>query len=194
MVKNTKGGSGHKSMARKHTDESSSKKTRISLDELEIYACVTGLLGGTNCSVKCVDGTSRLCVIRGKFRGGRGKRSNMLVAGTWVLVGAREWSGDASSDKEANQCDLLEVYNDSDKQELRKIRGVKWELLDMNVFKTQDQSDDNFEFTNENYQEDLNELLAGGGKNEKIDIKLVKGNNNDEDDESEEGFVDVDDI
>lgn len=86
MVKNTKGGSGHKSQARKFASVSSSKKTRLSEDEMEIYACVTSLLGGANCSVKCVDGETRLCIIRGKFRGGRGKRGNMLTRGTWKSV------------------------------------------------------------------------------------------------------------
>ena len=43
MVKNTKGGSGHKSQARKHetSGKQSNFKTRFSEDEFEYYAQVT---------------------------------------------------------------------------------------------------------------------------------------------------------
>ena len=132
MVKNTKGGSGHKGQARKFANITSSKKTRVSEDDMEIYACVTGLLGGAICSVKCVDGEDRMCIIRGKFRGGRGKRGNMLSRGTWVLIGAREWSSESGSDKESRKCDLLEVYSDTDKIRLRETVLEDWNILDSN--------------------------------------------------------------
>jgi initiation factor 1A len=172
MVKNTKGGSGHKSQARKFASVSSSKKTRLSEDEMEIYACVTSLLGGANCSVKCVDGETRLCIIRGKFRGGRGKRGNMLTRGTWVLVGTREWSSDSGSDKESKKCDLLEVYNDADKQELRKVRGINWEsieMADMSSGKVQEAGD--FEFSSAAHQSEYEELLKkSAGENVRLQI------------------------
>lgn len=172
MVKNTKGGSGHKSQARKFASVSSSKKTRLSEDEMEIYACVTGLLGGANCSVKCVDGETRLCIIRGKFRGGRGKRGNMLTRGTWVLVGTREWSSESGSDKESKKCDLLEVYNDADKQELRKVRGINWEsieMADMSSGKVQEAGD--FEFSSAAHQSEYEELLKkSAGENVRLQI------------------------
>ena len=65
------------------------------------------------------------CHIRGKFRG-RGKRDNTLISGTWVLVGLREWEHEASGDKLLN-CDLIEVYSDSDKVRLKNsITSVDW--------------------------------------------------------------------
>jgi len=172
MVKNTKGGSGHKGQARKFANVTSSKKTRLSEDEMEIYACVTGLLGGANCSVKGVDGETRLCIIRGKFRGGRGKRGNMLTRGTWVLVGTREWSSESGSDKESRKCDLLEVYNDADKQELRKVRGINWEsieMADMSSGKAQEAGD--FEFSSAAHQSEYEELLKkSAGENVRLQI------------------------
>jgi len=184
MVKNVKGGSGHKSMARKFTNESNSRKTRVSLDDMEIYASISKLLGGINCMVKCVDGLERMCVIRGKFRGGRGKRSNMLVPGTWVLVGVREWSVEGGSEKEMKKCDLLEVYNDNDKQELKKIRGLNWSFIEQEMVKNNDYDDSGIEFTNNDYQEEYEALMETSGQEK---VKMVA-----EDDEEE--LVDIDDI
>lgn len=194
MVKNTKGGSGHKSQARKFASVSSSKKTRLSEDEMEIYACVTSLLGGANCSVKCVDGDDRLCIIRGKFRGGRGKRGNMLTRGTWVLVGIREWSSESGSDKESRKCDLLEVYNDADKQELRKVRGINWESIEMpdaSSGKVQDSG--GFEFSSSAHQSEYEELLKqSAGENMRLQITPMSDIPESATDYNDE--VDVDDI
>jgi translation initiation factor IF-1 len=166
MVKNTKGGSGHKAMARKFASvNSSTQKTRVSQDEMEVYASVIRMVGGINCVVKCVDGSERLCVIRGKFRGGRGKRNNLLSPGVWVLVGSREWSSEDSSDKEGRKCDLLEVYNDADKQELKKNRSVKWDIIDqVTAFGTaQSQADDFIQFGGTEYQDEYEELMQMSG-------------------------------
>jgi initiation factor 1A len=191
MVKNVKGGSGHKSQARKHSYESSAKKTRVSEDaDMEIYACVTSLLGGPNCSVKCVDGETRLCVIRGKFRGGRGKRGNMLTRGTWVLVGIREWSSESGSEKESRKCDLLEVYNDADKQELRKIRGIPWETIELNDVITGKPLDAEFEFSSSTHMSDYEELLRiSAGEN--VKLQLIPTDTIQEEDDDE---INVDDI
>ena len=128
MVKNTHGGSGHKKFARKHTSGAKSNKLRISEDEGEIYAIVTKMLGNNMFHCHCIDGTVRLGHIRGKFTG-RGKRDNMVEGGKWILIGLREW--DVPSEKSCSiskgkekiqQCDLLEVYSDSD----------NWHTLDSN--------------------------------------------------------------
>jgi len=172
MVKNIKGGSGHKGQARKHTNESTSK-TRFAEDDMEVYACVISLLGGANCSVKCIDGQDRLCIIRGKFRGGRGKRTNMLTRGTWVLVGIREWSADAASEKEGRKCDLLEVYNDVDKQELKKIRGLQWDSIELNDVVTGKpyHSDNIIDFSSSTHEIEYEELLKNSaGENVKMQI------------------------
>lgn len=125
MVKNTKGGSGHKSQARKFaTSGKVAAKTRLSMDESEIYAQVTAIMGGGVCHVTCSDGKTRLCMIRGKFRG-RGKRDNFVNRGSWVLVGIREWASESASDKILDKCDLLEVYTDVDKEKLKTLPGQK---------------------------------------------------------------------
>jgi len=193
MVKNVKGGSGHKGQARKYTNESSSKRTRFSEDKMEIYACVTSLLGGANCAVKCVDGEIRMCIIRGKFRGGRGKRGNMLTRGTWVLVGIREWSTESATDSESRKCDLLEVYSDMDKQELRKIRGIHWDSIELNdVLTGKPHDSDGIVFSSATHQSDYEELLK---KSEGENIKLQVTPQNDMPEiHSDEDEIDVDDI
>jgi len=119
MVKNTKGGSGHKSQARKFAGGSAkttNKATRFSQDEYEYYAQVVATLGNGMCHVMCKDGKKRLCHIRGKFRG-RGMRDNMVKNGVWVLVGGRDFEAERTKDdKKLENCDLLEVYSDLDKE------------------------------------------------------------------------------
>lgn len=138
MVKNTHGGSGHKKFARKHTGGAKSNKLRVSEDEGEMYAIVTKMLGNGMFHCYCMDGTVRLGHIRGKFTG-RGKRDNMVEGGKWVLIGLREWdvpsekSSSISKGKEKmQQCDLLEVYSDMDKQRLRESVSEDWHSLDSN--------------------------------------------------------------
>lgn len=135
MVKNTHGGSGHKKFARKHTSGKGSNKLRIAEEEGEIYAIVTALNGNNMFTCYCIDEHSRLGRIRGKFTGGRGKRDNMLMLGTWILVGLREWdtaeSSSTTSSKKVKlqECDLLEVYSESDKNLLIDTESEPWEIL-----------------------------------------------------------------
>ena len=78
MVKNKKGGSGHKKMARKNVKPTFIKrKLRKPEDPLEIFARVTSIHGGGHADVYCQDKKTRLLVIRGKFRG-RNKRDNSI--------------------------------------------------------------------------------------------------------------------
>uniref|UniRef100_A0A6C0ER80 S1-like domain-containing protein n=1 Tax=viral metagenome TaxID=1070528 RepID=A0A6C0ER80_9ZZZZ len=126
MVKNTTGGSKTKGQARKFVTAPVKNTLRISTDECEVYAQVTKTLGNGMCHVLCIDGETRLCHIRGKFRG-RGKRDNFIGNGSWLLVGLREWEvgKEPKSGKLAN-CDLLEVYDDRDKQRLKDNTTVNW--------------------------------------------------------------------
>ena len=138
MVKNVKGGSGHKSLARKGLgDNKTSNKLRISEDEYELYAQVIRLLGNGMCHANCIDGKIRLCIIRGKFRG-RGKRENKIDAGSWILIGKRDWetekpqtndSGMADLSVVVGKCDLLEVYNDYDIERLKKSVNENWSMF-----------------------------------------------------------------
>lgn len=154
MVKNTTGGSKTKGQARKFVS-SSSGKLRISEDEAEIYAQVTTIFGNAMCEVTCIDKKNRLCHIRGKFRG-RGKRDNFIGRGSWLLIGLREWeSSDAMEAKgKLANCDLLEVYNDHDKERLKSTIHIDWSIFLENDSKnTNTEKDLSVEFMDEKTEE-----------------------------------------
>jgi hypothetical protein len=128
MVKNYGGGNKAKGFANKHSSKKSTE-LRTSKDELELYAQVESMSGGTICRVKTLDGTEMVCHIRGKFRG-RGKRDNFIGKGTWMLVGLREWENIETKNEDKNavlNCDVIEVYNDADKKNLKNtITNINW--------------------------------------------------------------------
>lgn len=127
MVKNKKGGSGHKKMARKHVRESfRQRRTREAKTDDEMYAKVIQINGGGVCEVLCNDKIQRQMVIRGKFRG-RNKRDNTIRINTMVLVGLRDW--EILRAKKKPKVDLLEVYNVSDMEQLKKFKGLNKEIL-----------------------------------------------------------------
>jgi len=156
MVKNVKGGSGHKSQARKFASTGVSKQTsklRIVEEDGEVYAQVTKVFGNGMCDVLCIDEKTRLCIIRGKFRG-RGKRDNTIRPGSWVLAGKREWESEKKDEKE--KCDLLEVYSDFDIERLKKSVHENWKIfanMDIVKSKTDVDLEDTFEFSNSNADE-----------------------------------------
>ena len=128
MVKNSFGGSGAKKMGRKFQGGGGgggNRALRLVEDEDEMYAAVTKMLGNGMCEVMCNDANKRLCIIRNKFRG-RGKRDNNVAIGTWLMIGERSWeSCGGGGNTKLQKCDLLEVYNDNEKQKLKKVNGVE---------------------------------------------------------------------
>jgi translation initiation factor IF-1 len=104
MVKNTTGGKGSKSLARKLLSSSRSDSIRESTCPLEQYAIVTKMLGNGMCYVSTIEHGQLLCHIRMKFSG-RSKRSNFLSIGSYVLIGLRDW------ETTIKNTDLLEVYD-----------------------------------------------------------------------------------
>jgi len=132
MVKNTKGGKGAKSMARKSVSVSSQGKTRLSKDPLEIYTVVTKLYGHGRCEVKDSDGNTYMMHIRKKYSG-RGRRGNEVLVGGWCLSGLRSYESVGVN------VDLLCVYEEREVLELkglgvklgsveRVVEGEGWEL------------------------------------------------------------------
>lgn len=108
MVKNTKGGSGHKSLARKNVSHSSS--ILLPSNELECLATVSKLFGNGMCLVSLSHNSTTLnltCHIRGKFRS-RNKSSNLISLHSVILVGLRDW------ETPPRNCDLLFVYDNLD--------------------------------------------------------------------------------
>ena len=108
MVKNTKGGSGHKSLARKTVSSSSS--ILLPSNEFECLATVTKLFGNGMCLVSLSHNSTTInltCHIRGKFRS-RNKSSNLITIQSVILVGLRDW------ETPPKNCDLLFVYDNLD--------------------------------------------------------------------------------
>jgi initiation factor 1A len=158
MVKNLTGGNKSKGQARKFTTAKPSSSLRLSENDCELYAQVTKVLGGGMCNVICIDDTSRLCFIRGKFKT-RGKRDNFINNGTWVLIGLRDWV--SSGKDKLEQCDLLEVYNDHEKDKLKStVTNINWSVFVSNDIKFYSSStskdkddDDHIVFADEKEQE-----------------------------------------
>jgi len=187
MVKNVKGGSGHKSQARKHVMASSraNHKTRLSENEYEIYAQVTALLGNGMCHVKDIDNKEYLCIIRGKFRG-RGKRDNMLIRGKWVLIGIREFES-GGGDKKMQKCDLLEVYSDADKEKIKSQVKINWNNFSDNDFGSNNDEEPSFEFSNEK-ESDYEAIIESLNTSNKTNSNIMFSQDSDDD------KVDIDDI
>lgn len=157
MVKNISGGNKAKGQARKinNFNKAPSMSLRISQDKLELYAQVTKNLGNGMCHVLCIqDGLTRLCHIRGKFRG-RNKTNNIIKNGSWLLVGLRSWENTSlNSDNKIGKCDLLEVYSDYEKDRLKNQVKIDWSLFVTNDnVASNTNPEDAFDFTEEKMDE-----------------------------------------
>jgi translation initiation factor 1A len=202
MVKNTHGGSGHKKFASKHSNAPKNNKLRISEDEGEIYAIVTKMLGNSMFHCYCLDGITRLGHIRGKFSG-RGKRDNMVESGKWVLIGLREWDvpsekitalskGKGQEKEKLQQCDLLEVYSDTDKERLKDTVTENWLQLENNDVTKKYQGDNSGEkdiifSTEREFERDRLIEEMKSSTMEKITFKIEENENTEEE-------VNIDDI
>lgn len=178
MVKNIKGGSKGKSYARKLSSSCVATRSvlRLSKCNLEKYACVTKYFGQGRCSVKTTDDMELQCVIRNKFKG-RSRLSSMVTVGTILLIGLREWEGD-----NYRICDLLEVYDNDDYNQLKSIPSTKVGNLDKYISTLQTSAisgGDDFIFTEDDV--DNNALIT----NQKVPVTSLEIN----DDE-----IDIDDI
>jgi initiation factor 1A len=183
--KNVHGGAGHKKFARKHTSSGSSSNSfiRTSQDPNEIYAIATKMLGNNMFHCHCIDNQVRLCHIRGRF-GGRNKRDNIISAGTWILIGLREWENDSSSSlKKLQQCDLLEIYSGISKERLKELEDCNWTILNSNDLSKVDtatiENEDDFKFMTDRDEEimRLNEEMKS---NTSKKIAMIEENMDDE--------------
>ncbi len=191
MVKNTTGGNKSKGFARKDIMVKNNNALRVSEDEAEVYVQVTKIFGGASCQVINLKGDTLLCHIRGKFRG-RGKRDNFIGIGTWLLVGLREWEKEPAPGKSLN-CDVIEVYSDSDKARLKNnVMSINWTPFINNDNKTFDNSiqndnNDGIIFSDEKTQE-YQELLEA-----QLESSRIMGKTNTII-ATDDGEIDVDDI
>ena len=128
MVKNKVGGNKAKKYGRKHIlGDNQEVKVRFTKEEGEMYAIVTKHYGQGRMDVLCEDDQVRSCIIRKKFRG-RHRHNNKAVVGYFVMVGLREW--ETSSTKDKDTCDLLETYDDQEKEKLmQRQSGVNFKNM-----------------------------------------------------------------
>ena len=120
MVKNTTGGTGTKGLARKHQRSARDGKLITPSSDLEQICCVTKMLGNGMCEVYTEDNTRLIAHIRNKFRG-RQKRHNMISVSSIVMVGLREWENPVKN------CDIMEIYSDSQVEQIENIPSIKIE-------------------------------------------------------------------
>ena len=107
MVKNTHGGSKHKSQARKNTFQNNNAPVEPSGPN-EIYAHVTKMFGNGMCQVEthCDKKMTLTCHIRGKFRG-KNKKHNTVSLNSIVIIGLRDW------ETEYKNCDLIAIIDNT---------------------------------------------------------------------------------
>jgi initiation factor 1A len=118
MVKNTTGGTGTKSLARKHQADSNGGRLRLPECDLEKFGIVNKMLGNGMCEIYTNDNVRLIGHIRNKFRG-KQKRHNMLTLQSIVLVGLREWENPYKN------CDILTMYENIQIEQLRTMPGVR---------------------------------------------------------------------
>ena len=180
MVKNKKGGSSHKRMARKHVNTGDFRQRKLrEPGDGEMFARVTRVNGGNVFEVICNDKVNRQMIVRKKFRG-RNKRDNTIAIGTMVLVGIRDW--EVLSEKKKPKVDLLEVYNHGQMDQLKKVKSLNKEILPEQEISHEDDGfmmDTDNIVIDENIQEELNNNV-----NKKLE--------NVEEDEKEEEEMDID--
>ena len=121
MVKNTTGGTGTKSLARKN-QHSGNSKLILSQDPLELYGYVSKMFGNGMCEITTNDNQKLVGHIRGKFSGNR-KRHNLITVQSIVLVGLREW------EIPNKNCDILFIYDDNQVEQLNSMPNVKIDKL-----------------------------------------------------------------
>lgn len=117
MVKNTKGGKGAKSMASK-SQNFANKSIRFSQDPLELYACVTKMLGNGMCEITLDNGSTLMGHIRNKFRG-KQKRHNLITINSIVLIGLREWESTPKN------CDIIFLYDENHVAQLKNKPDIE---------------------------------------------------------------------
>ena len=82
-------GKGGKNRKRGKNEADDDKRELVFKEDGQEYAQVTRMLGNGRCEALCIDGTKRLCHIRGKMH-----KKVWIAAGDIVLVGLRDYQDD----------------------------------------------------------------------------------------------------
>jgi len=161
MVKNTTGGTGTKSLARKNINNNNSSILFPS-NELEVIACVTKALGNGMLEIHTNDNVRLIAHIRNKFRG-KQKRHNMINVFAIVLIGLREW------EKPSKNCDIIFVYDSSQIEILKTIPNISMDhVLKLslgNSFTGSDKAIANDIIFTDDYDEDDNMITTDNKTN-----------------------------
>ena len=170
MVKNKKGGSSHKKLARKNVAPKGgyqSRKLRKPVEHGEMFARITAIHGGGHAGILCTDGKNRTLVIRGKFRG-RNKRDNTIKLDSIVLVALRSVTmGEVVAAKKKEKADLIYVYSLNQLDELKEIPEVYKILGDNKKEQIKLDDESGFEFTNKIIS-NVDDTISSKGKKEPI--------------------------
>lgn len=166
MVKNTAGGNKSKGFARKNFSKRDTA-LRVAQEDGEIYAQAVKVMGGSIASAIDIDGNPLRAHIRGKFRG-RGKRDNFISPNTWLLVGLHDW-GSTEKSNDVRDCDILEVYSETDKTRLKNsVTSVNWSVFNNNDIKIAGEktecNTDDIQFADDN-REEYEMLIQSNAKN-----------------------------
>lgn len=122
MVRNLKGGTGTKALARKHSTSSSNGNIRLPSCPAEQFAFISKMFGHGMCEAFLDNDTRLIAHIRNKFRG-RQKRQNTITSSSIVLVGLREW------ETSPNNCDILFVYDEHNLNHIQTLPNAPHNLL-----------------------------------------------------------------
>lgn len=122
-------GKGGKNRKRGKNEADDDKRELVFKEDGQEYAQVTRMLGNGRCEAICVDGTKRLCHIRGKMH-----KKVWIAAGDIVLVGLRDYQDD--------KADVILKYM-NDESRLLKAYGELPDTLRLNEGVDVDGPEDN---------------------------------------------------
>jgi hypothetical protein len=162
MVKNTKGGTGHKKQAHKSTNVVRTN-TVMSSHEDEVYVVITKICGGMNYLVKTLENETLFCKAGKKFM----KESSQHIIGCYLLVGIRTW--DSKTNSGLRKCDIIETYNSRDIDFIKSKVTANWNNLVINNSSTNSNEliDDGFDMSNEAYEKSI--LINQVKENNKVE-------------------------
>ena len=185
MVLNFEGGSKAKKKGRKYFKNKNigkEKGVRLVDDDSEFYAIVKKVYSSQLVDVVDTKNVLYKCHIGGKFRGYNSK-DNKLKYGSWVLAGIRDW--EVRDISKTSHCDLLEVYNDN---EIKNLKKILKDSVDFSTFKQymldENMNSNEIEFVtveNERYETLINnEIINNANNNNANNNNANNNNNNDE--------------
>ena len=172
MVKNLHGGTGTKSLARKHQVKHKNDHIRLPECEEEKLAYVEKMLGNGMCEVFTNENLRLIAHIRNKFRG-RQKRHNTITKGMIILIGMRTWESTAKN------CDVLTIYDDNDINQIKNKPDICIDnLIRMQLTGTFDNTEkdnvDNLEFSAINEEEEHDKNINTNNTKAEFNINITE--------------------